>query len=321
MTADPTQAYPVATLNDIVTDDQWEHYTGFLTSGVDAGDGPGALAVTLNASTRNAVVAPGGGWVKGRYRPKQAAADSVAIPAASSQDRIDRIVLRLNRTASLLPDAVKPVIITGTPASSPTKPAILDDATFYDEPLASYRATAAGTLTQLADERRFTGLDARSSPTVSPPPASTPAGSLWFQTDGVNSLGQLLVKQKTDGSHIVAAQDTGWVNLAITGFWQGISSNLPAIRAKNGCAFLAGAVSRTTNTLGAHDPNSPIAEVPAAYRPSREWKQGVTLANNPLRSGRLVVEPDGSLFLEYPTDDVPVGVFFYLSQVSGWPIG
>lgn len=321
MTADPTMAYPVATLNDIVTDDQWEKYTGFLTSGVDAGDGPGALAVTLNASSRNAVVAPGGGWVKGRYRPKQATADNVPIPAASTQDRIDRVVFRLDRTAAALADAVKPVIITGTPANSPTKPAILDNATFYDEPLASYRATAAGTLTGLVDERRFTALGARSSLTASPPPGNAPVGSLWFQTDGINSLGQLLVKQKTDGTHIVAAQDTGWVNLAPTGFWQSVSSSPPAIRAKNGFGALAGAVSRTTNTLAAHDPNSPIGKIPAAYCPSRQWKKAVTLANNPIRSGRLVIEADGTFFLEYPTDDIQVGVFLYLSQLSGWPIG
>lgn len=332
--ADPTQAYPVATLNNVDTDAQWEKLTGAIAaSGVDAGDGPGALAVTLNSSTRSAVVAPGGAFLQGRYRPAQASAESVAIPAASSQDRYDRVVMRLNRGASLLGDVVKPVIITGTPANSPSKPAILNNATLYDVPLASYRAAANGTLTELVDERRFIGLASRAAPIGIGVPAATPVGSLWWASDGgAAGNGRLLVKQLADGTHIPVAEDSGWVTLNTfgTALYEAVTSSPPAIRAKNGFGCLAGAVVRTDNDLAAGDDNSPILQIPAAYMPSRQWTSDAVSGASSRVAYRLVIDAssrwlfltENSAVLNHKTgSDQSTGTFIYLSQVNPWPIG
>lgn len=329
---DPTQAYPVASLNNVETDDQWERFTGtFAASGVDAGTGSGSLRVSLNVPGRAATIAPGGGFVKGRYRPAQATADSVPIPAASTQDRYDRVVLRLNRTASALADVLKPVIITGTPATSPTKPALLNDATLCDIPLASYRAAASGTLTALTDERRFIGLTLRAAPTAIGVPTGTPNGSLWWQSDGTNSVGQLLVKQKDDGTHIVAAQDTDWVDLSTFGtFWERDTSYRPGVRAKNGHGSLIGAAVRKSNDLSAGDDGSNVVQIPAAYRPGRLWVGSGVFGSNPPGVCRLRIDPDsGWVSVEQNSrvinartgSDQSTGTHIYLSQVPPWPIG
>lgn len=329
---DPTQAYPVATLNNIETDDQWEAFTGgFTASGVNADTGPGSLQVSLNVSARTAVLAPGGAYIRGRYRPPQSAAEQLAIPAASSQDRYDRVAMRLNRSAVTVDDVLKPVIITGTPSNSPVKPAFGGDSQFTYIPLASYRAAASGTLTQLVDERRFIGLAARSAPTDIGVPAGIVNGSLWWQTDGVNGLGQLMVKQKTDGTHIVAAQDSGWVNLSDFGTrWEGDNSFTPAVAAKNGFGCITGAAVRKDTDFGATGNSTNMVKVPAAYLPGRVWTGSAVFGSDPPGVGRIRIDPDTGWVSIAATSrvisartgsDQSTGTHIYLSHLPPWPIG
>lgn len=318
MSIDPSAAYPAADLRNLVTDDEWERITRLWgPSGVDIADGSAALAATLSVSPRAVMLTPGGCFVAGRYRPKQAATEQVAIPAASPQDRIDRAVMRLNRQAVAQTGIITPVVTTGTPSSTPTAPALLSNTQYVDIPVAQWRARSNGVVDQLVDERRWTGMPYQGAPTGIGVRADTPNGGLWWQTN----RSRLVVKSGT--GDIVAAEDTGWVALnSVNSFWPNTSVTPPAVRAKNGVGFLAGAVTRAQSALGDGDARSNIIQLPAEYRPSRDHKAAVSMANTSPILARLVIDAtDGMVFLEYPNRDVAVSVVLYLSQLSGWPIG
>jgi hypothetical protein len=125
-----------------------------LPDGIDATAG-NALAPSLDTGGRNAVVASGNIIVRGQLWRCDAPV-STPIPAASAQNRIDRLVLRLNRGASTSPTVVQPVVITGTPSGTPVEPPLVQTpAGLYDVPICSWTSTSAGAITSLVDERQF----------------------------------------------------------------------------------------------------------------------------------------------------------------------
>jgi|SRR5215472_158183 len=130
----------------------------FSAAGVQDGiDGSQASAMTpsLDTGGRNAVIQAGNALIRGQLWRCDAAV-STSIPAASAQNRIDRLVLRLNRVASTSPTVVQPVVITGTPSGSPSEPPLTQTPTgIYDIPISSWTSTSAGALTSLVDERQF----------------------------------------------------------------------------------------------------------------------------------------------------------------------
>ena len=82
---------------------------------------------------------------------------STPVPAASAQNRIDRLVLRLTRGASSSSTVVAPLIITGTPSASPVLPGIQQTPTgVWDLPVSHWTSTSAGAITTLVDDRRLT---------------------------------------------------------------------------------------------------------------------------------------------------------------------
>lgn len=126
--------------------------------GVTAIDGSvgSAMAPSLDTGGRNAVIADGNAVIRGQLWRCDAPV-STAIPAASAQNRIDRLVLRLTRGAATSATVVQPVVITGTPSGSPTLPPIVQTAGgIYDIPVSHWTSTSAGALTGLVDERRLT---------------------------------------------------------------------------------------------------------------------------------------------------------------------
>jgi hypothetical protein len=134
----------------------WESLlTGMgMPDGIDATAG-GAMAPSLDASGRNAVNAAGNVIVRGQLWRCDAPV-STPIPAASTQNRIDRLVMRLNRGATTSPTVVQPVVITGTPSGTPVEPPLVQTPTgLYDIPVCSWTSTSAGALNALLDERQF----------------------------------------------------------------------------------------------------------------------------------------------------------------------
>jgi hypothetical protein len=150
-------AFPLPGVTTVSTITDWENLfaPGFET-GVVPGNG-NELAPTLDTSGRNAVIDTGNAIIRAFCKPVSVST-ATAIPAASSQDRIDRLVLRLDRSASVAANFIQPVVITGTPGSSPALPALTQTPTgLWDLPIAHWTSKSTGALTGLADERYFAG--------------------------------------------------------------------------------------------------------------------------------------------------------------------
>jgi hypothetical protein len=122
--------------------------------GIDLSAG-NAMNPTLDTVGRNAVIDTGNVLIKGQLWRCDAAVNT-PIPAASAQNRIDRLVLRLTRGASTSATVVQPVVITGTPSGTPVEPPLVQTTGgIYDMPVSRWTATSAGALTTLVDERVF----------------------------------------------------------------------------------------------------------------------------------------------------------------------
>jgi len=134
----------------------WESFMS--SAGIyDGVDSPNSFTPSLDTVGRNAVIGSGQGLIKGQLWRCDANV-STAIPAASAQNRLDRLVLRLNRGATSSPGVVAPTVITGTPSGSPALPAISQTPTgLWDIPISYWTSASSGALTGLVDQRQFTG--------------------------------------------------------------------------------------------------------------------------------------------------------------------
>lgn len=148
-------AFPLPGVSTISTITEWEDFFHpAYGSGVVPGIG-NELLPTLDATGRAAVLAPGKAIVRAFLKPISASTPT-AIPAPDAQDRIDRLVLRLDRSAATGPAFVQPVVITGTPSASPVTPGLTrTDTGIWDLPMAHWTSAASGALSGLADERVF----------------------------------------------------------------------------------------------------------------------------------------------------------------------
>lgn len=161
----------------------WETASG----GLGASDGviapsSGALAPSLDGAGRNAVMAAGACMVKGSLWSCDASVNT-AIPAASGSDRIDRLTLRLLRTAGTATAFLQPNIITGTPSGSPVIPALIQTTTgIWDLPICHWTSKSTGALVSLVDERFDCGTDMQSGPSGNMPLWHV-RPRLYYQTD------------------------------------------------------------------------------------------------------------------------------------------
>lgn len=140
----------------LTTTGDWEALLSSLgcLDGIDASSGS-ALAPSLDVPGRNIVIADGRVVIKGMLWNCDAPV-STAIPAASAQNRLDRLVLRLTRGATSSPNVILPTIITGTPSGSPVLPPITQTPTgIFDIPVCNWLSTSAGAVQSLVDERRY----------------------------------------------------------------------------------------------------------------------------------------------------------------------
>ncbi len=142
-----------------VTESQWRKMGRFW---LQSGPIYGSQAVGLlnfqalqpygDSSGRQVKVRAGAAWVRGHYYENDAE-ETIALAAnASGNPRIDRVVVRADFTAN----TIDTVVIQGTPAASPSAPAITQSTTVWDVPLAQVAvANGAATITaaNVTDER------------------------------------------------------------------------------------------------------------------------------------------------------------------------
>lgn len=143
-----------SSFTQLATTAEWEYIHSIMANldGIDFSVG-NAMNPSLDTPGRNAVMADGNAVVRG-YLWRCDAPVSTAIPAASAQNRIDRLVLRLTRGATTSATVVQPTVVTGTPSGTPTIPPLTQTPTgIWDIPISSWTATSAGALTGLSDDR------------------------------------------------------------------------------------------------------------------------------------------------------------------------
>jgi hypothetical protein len=303
------EGYPFGSLTFLTTQDQWRLLAGILQhDGVIGVPGGPDLQPSLNATTRQVILAVGAAWVRGVVRPPQAVNDVVAIPAASSQDRIDRVVMRYDHAATVAANIVRPTVLPGTPSATPSPPALTRSSSgFYDIPICQYRASSNGAVSQLVDERRFTGPGGGAVPALSTQPPAAEPGLVVTYVD----TGDVVVGSGSGFQTIFS--DSGLVALSLAGGnW--VPSTAPATtlraRALNHVAHLSGRVERTVNQLaaGAQSPAVEFLVLPAALWPSqnRYWTQGI--GDNGGNWGKFYVSAaDGHVRMLWCLDVVPVG--------------
>lgn len=102
------------------------------------------------------VTQPGAAWLVGHMYNSTAAETTTASTNGNTNPRIDVLVLRMDVTAN----TITRVIVQGTPAASPTAPAISAGPTVWDLPLASATCPGSGSAQNyntLKDFRRYAG--------------------------------------------------------------------------------------------------------------------------------------------------------------------
>lgn len=128
-----------------------------VRNGINAAtDGSMGFAVSINAG--KAVIAPGFCMIEGAWGYNDAAmTHTLATP--TTYPVIYRAVLRRDIAGKSITAAIK----AGTPASSPVAPALQQDGTYWELPLAQIRKTPAGDTSIAKDERPGTDCGAYGS--------------------------------------------------------------------------------------------------------------------------------------------------------------
>lgn len=199
-----------------------------------------ALSPSFDVPGRNIVIADGNIAIKGMLWRCDAPV-STPIPAASAQNRIDRLVMRLTRGATTSATVIAPTVITGTPSGSPVEPSLVQTPTgIWDYPICSWTATSAGALSGLTDERQYS-IGGPNGP-IAFTPSMTGGGALAFST----AIGYYYVTGDLvfcNVFFVVSTAGTGSSNLTMTG---------PPINIYRGVArqFLQGSGEGATNVNG-----------------------------------------------------------------------
>lgn len=287
-------AYPYPGVSQITTQQEWEDYFGAVQlDGVVSG-----LTPSINSGGRTASVGTGAAYLRGVYKPVTSPTPT-AVPAADGQDRIDRLVLRLDRNAAGTDTYVVPTVLTGTPGTS-TPPALTQGSTgVWDLPVSRWTSRSNGSLAGLVDERFGPGWFTNAARTAGLVPVSPPRIAVEIDTGRTyRSDGNAWTAIWTD----LTAQDSlsptsnwntagpCWVRRTQYGL---VQINLNLIRAN-------------VAWTGADPGGSPLTRVPAAYRPVDYIAYGHTHVT-PNNQARFRVEPDGWVYGDNPTNRVDPG--------------
>ena len=185
------------------------YLAGFFSTGVVMQEDT-ALKVVAS-SGMNVQILAGMGNIKGKTIINDAAESITLAAANASLARIDRVVFRLDETNRLMEFDV----LTGTPASSPTAPALTRNATVYELCLAEIRVPAGATsivASYITDTRSNTTLCGTSQ---TPIPAhmqdiehgGTNADTAAKARQNINFIGENPITNDTDDT------PTKWIEL------------------------------------------------------------------------------------------------------------
>ncbi|MEJ5222856.1 MAG: hypothetical protein WHV44_00250 [Anaerolineales bacterium] len=135
-----------------VTEAQWSKMARFWRNDGVLYDALNRLEVYADSTGMQVKVRSGAAWIKGHYFESDAQETLPISAAHATLNRIDRVVVRLNWTTNTIALAV----LTGTPASTPTAPALTQSSTIWEISLAQvYVGAAVSTIAagNVTDER------------------------------------------------------------------------------------------------------------------------------------------------------------------------
>ena len=139
----------------MTTTSEWETFCSAanIYDGVDTSN---SFVPSLDTAGRNAVMSAGDCLIKGMLWRADASV-STPIPAAESQDRIDYLVLQLNRAATSSPAVIQPIVVKGTAAATPVPPTLTQNSTgIFQIPISQWTAHSTGVLDTMYDARLYT---------------------------------------------------------------------------------------------------------------------------------------------------------------------
>lgn len=147
-------AYPLSN-SPILTESQWSSIAqNWLGTGVVKSQ-LNELSVYADSTGMQVKVQSGQAYLKGVFFQSDAEEALAISTADASNPRIDRVILRLDWAT----DSLKLAVLQGTPAASPTAPAVTQNTSRWEISLAQI-AVGAGVTTiaagNVTDERRFT---------------------------------------------------------------------------------------------------------------------------------------------------------------------
>lgn len=295
-------AYPTAA-STLSTMTQWEaFFVGMgIGTGIIAGLN-GELAPSINSGARTVSMGAGAAVERGFY-VNNAATTTISVPAQSAGNRVDRLVLRLDRTAVTAAAWITAVIIQGTSGSA-NPPAIQATTNAsWDLPICRWTTNSNGTLSGLVDERYFLGGGYTEFFSTARPSASPPR--LGRERD----TGRLLV---ADGAAWTAVlPDSGMVDVPAVAHWNE-GAFVPRVRKIGNICYLKGDVVRKDSKLAASDDDSGCLQLPTGYYPaeSHNWvgfSSGYACHMKLDTTGLVHV-------MDHPTD-IPVGNAVYLDTM------
>ena len=227
-------------------------------------------------------------------------------PNSSGATRVDRVVLRLDRSTWLVRAAIR----KGTPGAGP--PALVKDqwdTGIFEIPLALVtvpNGAAAITSADIQTTPYFVGNRSRAQLSGFRDPNPFPGQINWdLDTD--------TYVRWNGSSWKTIIEDTGWVPLAIdwTTVWQGAATSPISARKVNGVVSVRIEVTRIGSSLGVTDPDgSRICTVPTNMRAGNYHYFACQFAGAGGAGGiaaRLQLRPDGSIWCTAPTTTVPTG--------------
>ncbi|MFE9279341.1 pyocin knob domain-containing protein [Streptomyces griseoincarnatus] len=143
-TADDIRSYPAR--------DFAEYFSRFVTNGVF--NGGNNLEVIASGNDANVQLKAGYAWINGYVYSVYDNPITLAIEPASTMDRIDRVILRLDTSVPIR--AIRAIVLQGAPNTTPTPPSLVRSGNIYDLSLAQIRVKANSTIIEqsnITDER------------------------------------------------------------------------------------------------------------------------------------------------------------------------
>lgn len=143
-TSTDTRAYPAREFAG--------YFARFIGNGVFSGGT--YLKVGATGEDANVSIQVGYGWINGYLYGVYDTALTLPVQAATSLDRIDRVVLRLDVSTAVR--SIKSMILQGTPSTTPTAPVLTRSGDVYDLSLAQVRVNANTSIilpSNITDER------------------------------------------------------------------------------------------------------------------------------------------------------------------------